>query len=87
MNHVQAILKALVQVCGRATPSMPISLHEPNFDGTQSWKYVRDCLESGWVSTAGQWVQKFEQELCIHTGATHVIAVTNGTVALRLATT
>ncbi|MDO6351105.1 LegC family aminotransferase [Synechococcus sp. YX-04-1] len=85
MNQAQAILKALEQVCGSTSPDKPISLHEPNFGGTQAWEYVHDCLDSGWVSTAGQWVSRFEQELCALTGAAHTIAVTNGTVALRLA--
>ena len=80
-----AILEALQQVCGRATPGQPIALHEPDFRGTQAWAYVRDCLDTGWVSTAGQWVSRFEHELCARTGAAHAIAVTNGTVALRLA--
>jgi len=87
MSQAQAILQALRQVCGSgtATPGQPIALHEPDFSGTQAWAYVRDCLDSGWVSTAGQWVSRFEQELCARTGAEHAVAVTNGTVALRLA--
>ena len=85
MNQAQAILQILKEVCGSSSPGKPISLHEPNFAGTEAWTYVRDCLESGWVSTAGQWVSRFEQDLCAHTGAAHVVAVTNGTVALRLA--
>ena len=85
MNQAQAILNALERVCGSAAPDQPISLHEPHFGGTQAWDYVRDCLDSGWVSTAGQWVSRFEQELCALTGAAHAVAVTNGTVALRLA--
>jgi len=85
MSQAQAILKALRQVCGSGEPGQPIALHEPDFSGTQAWAYVRDCLDSGWVSTAGQWVSRFEQELCARTGAAHAVAVTNGTVALRLA--
>ena len=87
MSQAQAILKELQQVCGRGPvmPGQPIALHEPDFSGTQAWAYVRDCLDSGWVSTAGQWVTRFEQELCACTGAEHAVAVTNGTVALRLA--
>ena len=85
MTQAQAILKALEQVCGSTAPEQPIALHEPHFGGTQAWDYVRDCLDSGWVSTAGQWVSRFEQELCACTSAAHVVAVTNGTVALRLA--
>jgi perosamine synthetase len=85
MSHPQAILKALQQVCGRARPGQTIPLHEPDFSGTQAWNYVGDCLDTGWVSTAGQWVNRFERELCARTGAEYAVAVTNGTVALRLA--
>lgn len=85
MTQPQAILQALQQVCGTATSEQPIALHQPDFSGTQAWAYLRDCLDSGWVSTAGQWVSRFEQELCARTGAAHAVAVTNGTVALRLA--
>jgi perosamine synthetase len=80
-----AILQALRQVCGPAGPAQPVALHEPDFRGTQAWAYVRDCLDTGWVSTAGSWVSRFEQELCTATGAAHAVVVTNGTVALRLA--
>jgi len=85
MSQAQAILQALRQVCGNGTRAQAIALHEPDFSGTQAWAYVRDCLDSGWVSTAGQWVSRFEQELCARTGAEYAVAVTNGTVALRLA--
>ena len=80
-----AILDALRQVCAHAGQAQPVALHEPDFRGTVAWTYVRDCLDTGWVSTAGPWVSRFEQELCTATGAAHAVAVTNGTVALRLA--
>ena len=37
---------------------------------------MKDCLDTGWVSTAGQWVSRFEEELCTITGAAHAVAVT-----------
>ena len=80
-----AILEAIRQVVGPSRPDQPIALHEPDFRGTEAWAYVKDCLDTGWVSTAGQWVSRFEQELASATGAAHAVAVTNGTVALRLA--
>jgi len=70
---------------GVSSPAKPIALHEPDFAGTEAWAYVKDCLDTGWVSTAGRWVSRFEQELAAVTGAAHVVVVTNGTVALRLA--
>lgn len=80
-----AILEAIQQVVGPSSPEQPIALHEPDFRGTEAWAYVKDCLDTGWVSTAGKWVSRFEQELASATGAAHAVAVTNGTVALRLA--
>jgi aminotransferase in exopolysaccharide biosynthesis len=80
-----ALLEAIQQVVGPSSPDQPIALHEPDFRCTEAWTYVKDCLDTGWVSTAGQWVSRFEQVLASATGAAHAVAVTNGTVALRLA--
>jgi perosamine synthetase len=82
---VQSVLEAIQQVVGSSSKEHPVGLHEPDFRGTQAWAYVKDCLDAGWVSTAGGWVSRFEQQLCTITGAGHVVAVSNGTVALRLA--
>jgi aminotransferase in exopolysaccharide biosynthesis len=82
---VESVLEAIQQVVGYGSIEHPISLHEPDFRGTQAWAYVKDCLDTGWVSTAGSWVSRFEQQLCAITGARHAVAVSNGTVALRLA--
>ena len=79
------LLQAIQQVVGPSRPEQPIALHEPDFRGTEAWSYVKDCLDTGWVSTAGKWVSRFEHELASATGASHAVAVTNGTVALRLA--
>jgi perosamine synthetase len=88
MSHAvptRLILKAIREVVGPSRPEQPIALHEPDFHGTEAWAYVKDCLDTGWVSSAGQWVSRFEKELSSATGAAHAVAVTNGTVALRLA--
>ncbi len=79
------IVKSIKKVVGVSNKDKPIVLHEPSFTGSNAWTYVKDCLDTGWVSTAGSWVSRFEQELASFTGASHAIAVTNGTVALRLA--
>lgn len=81
----ETVLEAIQQVVGSSSTDHPIVLHEPDFHGTEAWTYVKDCLDTGWVSTAGQWVSRFEQLLCSVTGAGHAVAVSNGTVALRLA--
>ena len=79
------VLEATQQVVGSSSKDYPIALHEPDFRRTEAWTDVKDCLDTGWVSTAGQWVSRFEHLLCGITGAGHAVAVTNGTVALRLA--
>ncbi len=60
----------------------PIGLHEPAF-GEREKALVADCLDSGWVSSVGQYVDRFEQELAEYTGIPHVIATVNGTAALH----
>lgn len=46
---------------------------------------VQDCLDSGWVSSKGQYIGRFEQAMAEACGAAHGVAVMNGTVALHLA--
>ncbi len=60
-----------------------IALHEPFFNGKE-WDYVKDCLDTGWVSSVGQYVNRFEQALQDYTGVNHAIAVVNGTAALHV---
>lgn len=62
----------------------PAALHEPTFAGNE-WAYVKDCLDTGWVSTAGKYVERFEDMLAAFTGAKHVVATVNGTAALHAA--
>jgi perosamine synthetase len=62
----------------------PLMLHEPLFSGNE-WTYVKDCIDSGWVSSVGQYVNEFERQLADYTGAKYVIAVVNGTAALHMA--
>jgi perosamine synthetase len=53
--------------------------------GDLEGKYVRDAVESGWLSGTGPYVERFEQSLADRTGRAHVIAVSSGTTALELA--
>jgi aminotransferase in exopolysaccharide biosynthesis len=61
-----------------------IPLSVPSLKGNE-WKYVKDCLDTEWVSTAGKYVEKFENDFGAYTGATHAIACVNGTAALQVA--
>ena len=60
------------------------ALHEPQFIG-QEMNYVRDCIETGMVSSVGAYVNKFERMLEQYTGAKHALAVVNGTAGLHIA--
>jgi len=79
------IIGAIQDVLGCPNITQPVALHEPYFKDTNALPYIQDCLDTGWVSTAGKWVSRFEDELASFTGAKYAIAVTNGTVGLRLA--
>src|SRR5438874_11473467 len=75
----EAVIGALKAVL----PAGPVHLHEPIFRGNE-WNYVKECLDTGWVSTAGRFVDRFEKELAEFTGARRAIAVSNGTAALHV---
>jgi len=60
----------------------PIALHEPTL-GQLEENFTKDCLRSGWISTAGAYVDRFEKELAHFCGIEHAIATVNGTSALH----
>ena len=62
----------------------PVALHEPRFDGNE-WLYLKECLDSNYVSSVGKFVDQFEQSLANYTGAKYAISVVNGTAALQIA--
>jgi len=61
-----------------------IPLHEPRFVGNEK-KYVIDAIDSTFVSSVGEYVDKFEKMMCDITGAKYAIATVNGTNSLHLA--
>ena len=62
----------------------PVALHEPSFTGNE-WLFLKECLDSTFVSSVGKFVDRFEVELAAYTGAKHAVAVVNGTAALHIA--
>lgn len=78
---VTAAVDAVRSVLGPAPAT--IALHEPEFNGRE-WDYVKECLDTGWVSSVGSYVDRFENDLREVTGAAHVIATSNGTSALHI---
>lgn len=79
--HPAAVLGALRKVLPRQRS--PIVLHEPEFAGKE-WLYVKECLDTGWVSSAGEYVDRFEERIAEYTGVKRAVAVVNGTAALQV---
>lgn len=75
------VVAAIGDVLGTAAPAV---LHEPRFRGNE-WTYVKECLDSTFVSSVGKFVDQFERDLAAFTGATRAVAVVNGTAALHVA--
>jgi perosamine synthetase len=48
-------------------------------------KYVADCVKSGWISSAGAYIKRFEDEFARYLGVRHAVTTTSGTTALHLA--
>jgi perosamine synthetase len=65
-----------------AGPFIPLSA--PFVDGNEG-VYVRDCLDSGWLSAAGEYVARFETAVASIAGARHAVACSSGTAALHVA--
>ena len=76
------ILAALQLALGNPTKFIP--LHEPRFGSNES-RYVQECIESTFVSSVGEFVDRLEADLAKYTGASHAVAVVSGTCALQVA--
>ncbi|BEK18783.1 aminotransferase LegC [Campylobacter coli] len=61
-----------------------IALHEPCFIGNEK-KYLLECIDSGFVSSVGEFVTRFEEALKEKTKTRFVIATNTGTAALHIA--
>jgi len=61
-----------------------IPLSVPHLNGNE-WKYVKDCLDTGWISSAGSYVNQFEQMVADYVGTKFGVACMNGTVGLHIA--
>jgi perosamine synthetase len=59
----------------------PLSV--PEIRGNE-WKYLKECLDTGWVSSAGPYVERFEQKLASYLGVEFAVAVVSGTAALHV---
>jgi len=62
----------------------PIPLCVPHLAGNE-WLYVKECLDTNWVSSVGLFVDRFERAVADYVGCRHAVAAVNGTAALHVA--
>lgn len=79
---LEGYLAVLEQVLGK--PENFVALHAPCFEGNE-WAYVKQCIDSTWVSSVGEYVGQFEAKLVEYTDIPYAVAVVNGTAALHIA--
>jgi perosamine synthetase len=60
-----------------------IPLSVPNLQGNE-WNYIKDCLDTNWVSSVGSYVDRFEASMAAFTGSAFAISTVNGTAALHI---
>jgi perosamine synthetase len=75
---------------------MPLTLTEPGTRVTgliplcvpeirgREWEYIKECLDTGWVSSVGTFVDRFERDTAARAGARHAVATSTGTAALHI---
>lgn len=61
-----------------------IPVNEPLLDGNEK-KYLLECIDTGWISSEGPFVERFEQAFARRVGRRHAVAAANGTAALDIA--
>lgn len=82
--NVSTSLHPIVLIIQKLLPKgVTVPLHEPKFSGFE-WLYIKECIDTGWVSSVGSFVDRFEKDLAEYTGAKHAIVTVNGTAALHL---
>lgn len=81
MSTTKEIIQTLKRVLPKEKEVFP--LHEPLFEGNE-WAYVKECIDTAWVSSVGKYVDLFEEKLAEFTGVKRAVAVVNGTAALHV---
>ena len=84
MNAGELLASQVTEAIRSVVGSGPKVLHEPTFVGNE-WEYIKECLDSTFVSSVGKFVDQFEHNLSQYTGAHFAVATVNGTSALHIA--
>lgn len=61
-----------------------IPIYQPDLSGNEK-RYVNECIDTSWISSIGEFIDRFEEAFKQVTGSPHALSVCNGTVALHLA--
>ena len=61
-----------------------IPINRPLIIGNEK-KYLLDCINSGYISSVGKYVKKFEDKFAKYIGKKYAVSVSNGTTALQIA--
>jgi len=69
---------------GTPAPKGAIPLSVPEIGGNE-WKYIKECLDTNWVSSVGSFVDRFERMMAEYVGSKYAVATANGTAALHVA--
>jgi perosamine synthetase len=84
MTTSPSLAQAVTERVRTVVGAQRVALHEPCFLGNE-WAYVKECLDTGWVSSVGSYVDRLERDLAAYTGAAHATVVSNGTSGLQVA--
>ena len=84
MSINNKIVDEIVKILKHVLNGEKAPLHEPSFIGNE-WDYVKQTIDSTFVSSVGNFVNKFEEDLTKITGSKYAIATINGTSALHIA--
>ena len=76
-------LKNLISLTKKAYFNKKQGLHDPLFSEKEK-KFLSDCINSGYVSSVGKYVNLFEKKISDYTGSNYSIATNSGTSALHL---
>ena len=83
MIDENSIAKKIISVIRSIAGNNDLYLHEPLFFGNE-WSYLKNCLDTTYVSSVGKYVNEFEEKISDFTGSKFVVAVVNGTSALHI---
>src|SRR5215470_1442015 len=81
MSNIEAMSMSFEPGATLSKGTIPLCV--PELQGNE-WTYVKECLDTNWVSSAGPFVSRFEAAVSNYVGAEYAVATVNGTAALHV---